>query len=113
MSREIDRRLAASNKEGKVEPEALEEPEVVEERGEEEAERSVEKVYRAPEKEEREENFLEAWMRKKSALKTEVGGVIEARVESAKKVGAEPQEKARAGRKEDFWHSDDEISLRA
>ena len=113
VSREIDRRLAASNKEGKVEPEALEEPEVVEERGEEEAERSVEKVYRAPEKEEREENFLEAWMRKKSALKTEVGGVIEARVESAKKVGAEPQEKARAGRKEDFWHSDDEISLRA
>ncbi len=104
VSREIDQRLAASNKEGKVKK--VEAPEVKKER-----------VFATTGKEEREENFLEAWMRKKSELekgpektpekveKTEVKPVIRAREESAQK----------AGRKTggDFWEADDKISLRS
>lgn len=61
VTKEIDARLAASNKDGRSEPTE----EVVQ--GDEKANK---KIYGAPNKEEREENFLEAWLRKKSELRT-------------------------------------------
>ena len=98
VSREIDQRLAASNKEGKVREAAKEEGE----KG---------KVYTASEKGEREENFLEAWARKKQELKaekTEVKPINEARAENATKSGAGQMKKM-----EDYWQSGDKISIRS
>ena len=104
VSREIDSRLAASNKEGRVEKkdEKL-------------------KVFVASEKEGREENFLEAWERKKKELKTiartEVKPMREARVENATKVAEKTPKKAQEvgieHRVGDFWQADDKISLRS
>ena len=98
VSREIDQRLAASNKEGKVREAAKEEGEKW-------------KVYTASEKGEREENFLEAWARKKQELKaekTEVKPINEARAENATKSGAGQMKKM-----EDYWQSGDKISIRS
>ena len=98
VSREIDQRLATSNKEGKVREAAKEEGE----KG---------KVYTASEKGEREENFLEAWARKKQELKaekTEVKPINEARAENATKSGAGQMKKM-----EDYWQSGDKISIRS
>ena len=98
VSREIDQRLAASNKEGKVREAAKEEGE----KG---------KVYTASEKGEREENFLEAWARKKQELKaekTEVKPMNEARAKNATKSGAGQMKKM-----EDYWQSGDKISIRS
>ena len=127
VSREIDQRLAASNK-GGVEDKART------------AETETKRVYKVPGKEEREENFLEAWMRKKNELgsgaetairarsevpqkaaqndeKTGVEGAIGAREESAQKVAPKTQEKAHEGGfrrlDNDFWQADDKISLRS
>ena len=55
VSREIDRRLAASNKDEKPAREPEKRPET---------------VFKAHTKEEREENFLEAWMRKKAEIES-------------------------------------------
>ena len=93
VSREIDARLAASNKEGKVKPEAT---------------RDGGKVYVAPGKEEREENFLEAWERKKKELKTEVKQMNEARSQNATETATRREKKA-----DDFWKSGEKISIRS
>ena len=91
VSREIDARLAASNKEGKtVRPSA---------------EAGSEGAFETPSKEEREENFLEAWLRKKNELKTGVDAMNEARSENAKK---------EVNKKDvEYWKSGDKIDLRA
>lgn len=68
VSREIDRRLAANNPEGKTRPEVVGDFSEDEEVSIKEAE---EKIFRAHTKEEREENFLEAWMRKKQEITQE------------------------------------------
>ena len=81
VSREIDRRLAASNK-GGVEDKTKT------------AETETKRVYKVPGKEEREENFLEAWMRKKSELEKDM------------KPAEKPQE-------DGFWRADDRISIRS
>jgi len=81
VSREIDRRLAASNK-GGVEDKTKT------------AETETKRVYKVPGKEEREENFLEAWMRKKSELEKDM------------KPAEQPQE-------DGFWRADDRISIRS
>ena len=65
VSREIDRRLAANNPEGKTTEEVsgdLSEDEEID------VKRAEEKIFKAHTKEEREENFLEAWMRKKQEI---------------------------------------------
>ena len=69
------------------------------------------KVYTASEKGEREENFLEAWARKKQELKaekTEVKPMNEARAKNATKSGAGQMKKM-----EDYWQSGDKISIRS
>lgn len=99
VSREIDARLAASNKEGNEKA----------------------KVYAVPGKGEREENFLEAWERKKKELKkapeTGVEPMSGARVENATKMAGKAPKKAQEGasKREDdgFWQADDKISLRS
>ena len=113
VSAEIDRRLAASNKDGKVETK----PEV--------GNGGREKVFAATGKEEREENFLEAWMRRKNELKnseekladfeqkTEVKPMNEARSENATKVGLVENAEKVAKKQDDFWKSGDKISLRS
>ncbi|MBQ8996873.1 type IV secretory system conjugative DNA transfer family protein [Candidatus Saccharibacteria bacterium] len=65
VSAEIDRRLAADNPEGKTKTEVSGD---LEDGTELDVKREEEKIYKAHSKEEREENFLEAWMRKKQAL---------------------------------------------
>ena len=124
VSREIDQRLAASNKGGKVTPKSeeakAEEPKI------------QKRVYSVPDKEEREENFLEAWMRKKNEIKsdgiTETKPVIEARSENAKIKQEElarekvvPDKKAEdssnsqrpSQKNNDYWESGDKISIRS
>ena len=70
VSREIDERLAASNKDGK----AASFTTGGETTGNDKDEPKVERVFRTTGKEEREENFLEAWLRKKSEIGNEPSG---------------------------------------
>ncbi|MBR3319513.1 type IV secretory system conjugative DNA transfer family protein [Candidatus Saccharibacteria bacterium] len=73
VSKEIDQRLAASNKEGKVRS-GEDAASVTDGNDNEETDRdndriNTQRVYKTTDKEEREENFLEAWLRKKSEIK--------------------------------------------
>ena len=73
VSKEIDQRLAASNKEGKVRS-GEDATSVTDGNDNEETDRgndraNTQRVYKTTDKEEREENFLEAWLRKKSEIK--------------------------------------------
>ena len=65
VSAEIDRRLAANNPEGKTKTEVTGE---LTEGADLDVRKEEQKIYKAHTKEEREENFLEAWMRKKQAI---------------------------------------------
>lgn len=116
VSREIDARLAASNKEGKTAEVSMRTS-----MGDSGGEKTEEKVFVTTGREQREENFLEAWERKKkelkTTLKTEVEPMNEARVEYATKIAEKAPEKMREGasRRQDdgFWQADDKISLRS
>ena len=116
VSREIDARLAASNKEGKTAEVSMRTS-----TGASGGEKTEEKVFVTTGREQREENFLEAWERKKKELKTtpktEVEPMNEARVEYATKIAEKAPEKVREGasRRQDdgFWQADDKISLRS
>lgn len=110
VSREIDQRLAASNKEGKA-------PEEKEERDRPVTEARIEKRYTVTGKEEREENFLEAWMRKRGEVQARAAAANEAREESAQKVAEKAPEAATQGalraKDDGFWQADDKISIRS
>lgn len=144
VSREIDQRLAASNKEGKTKTS----DDLITRPGAEGAERVVrddtqpkaQKVYKTTDKEEREENFLEAWLRKKSEIKS--SNIAADRTEPLEKRTTEsetkivqsekqgknetvranepvknmpsmsaPLEKKKA--EDEFWKADDKIDLRS
>ena len=84
VSREIDQRLAASNKEGKTKTN----DDMVKagtggvgEVNRDDNQAKVQKVYKTTDKEEREENFLEAWLRKKNEMKN--GNTVADRTEPA------------------------------
>ena len=144
VSREIDQRLAASNKEGKTKtsddlitrPDAEGAERVVRD----DTQPKAQKVYKTTDKEEREENFLEAWLRKKSEIKS--SNIAADRTEPLEKRTTEsetkivqsekqgknetvranepvknmpsmsaPLEKKKA--EDEFWKADDKIDLRS
>jgi len=93
VSKEIDRRLAASNKEGIVKTEAV----VDKDDSDSNTTPKIERTYRVTAKEEREENFLEAWLRKKDEIKA--GYAVESKVDNDR-MSAEDAPKIRSYREE-------------
>lgn len=118
VSREIDQRLAANNPEGKVSAAAPTEVKKT-------VQGSANKVFVAPDRAEREENFLEAWMRKKNELKNELvqkQGVAQEQLakEMAIETKAMPEPQkiqentpATKPKHDDYWESGDKISIRS
>lgn len=145
VSREIDQRLAASNKEGKAKTGddvvSKLDTDGVGEANRDENQPKVQKVYKTTDKEEREENFLEAWLRKKSEIKSDNAAMNKAEPANKQYVAeqeakiTQPEEQGRSENvrankpvenvsstsvssekkkaEDEFWKADDKIDLRS